>query len=44
MIRRYSRWVYVTEDEYRPNDPKADNPWDTLSRHMETMCELLAKP
>lgn len=44
MIRRYARWVYVTEDVYKPGDPKADNPWDTLSRHMEALCEELAKP
>lgn len=44
MVRRYARWVYVTEDEYRVNDPKADNPWDKLSKHLEAMCEQLAKP
>lgn len=37
MVRRYARWVYVTEDQFRPNDPKADNPWDTLSKHLEVM-------
>jgi hypothetical protein len=44
MVRKYARWVYVTEDQYRPNDPQADNPWDTLSKHLEAMCEQLAKP
>lgn len=44
MVRRHARWIYVTEDEYRLNDPKADNPWDRLSKHMEAMCEQLAKP
>ena len=43
MTRKYARWVYITDDVYRINDPKADNPWDTLSTHMELMCELLAK-
>lgn len=43
VVRRYARWVYVTEDPYRPGDAKADNPWDTLSRHIEAMCEELAK-
>jgi hypothetical protein len=43
MARRYVRWVYITEDEYRPNDPDADNPWDTLSAHMEAMCRELAE-
>lgn len=44
MIRKYARWIYVTEDPYKVGDPKADNPWDSLSTHMETLCELLAKP
>ena len=44
MARRYVRWIYVTEDPYRPNDPKADNPWDTLSKHLEELCEQLARP
>ena len=44
MVRRYARWVYVTEDPYRVNDPKADNPWDVLSKHLEVTCEQLAKP
>ena len=43
VMRRYVRWIYVTDDPYRPGDAKADNPWDTLSRHMEAMCEELAK-
>lgn len=44
MVRKYARWVYVTEDQYRQNDPKADNPWDSLSKHLEEVCEQLAKP
>ena len=44
MIRKYARWVYVTDDPYRLNDPKADNPWDSLSKHMEALCEELANP
>lgn len=44
MVRRYARWVYVTEDPYRLNDPKADNPWDVLSKHLEATCEQLEKP
>lgn len=43
MVRRYSRWIYVTDDPYRANDPKADNPWDTLSKHLDAICEDLAK-
>jgi hypothetical protein len=41
MVRKHVRWVYVTDDPYRPNTPGADNPWDTLSKHMEAMCEEL---
>lgn len=44
MVRKYVRWVYITDDPYRLNDPKADNPWDSLSKHMEALCEELAKP
>lgn len=44
MVRRYARWVYLTEDKYRPNDPTVDNPWDSLSKHLEAMCEQLSKP
>jgi len=44
MVRKYVRWVYVTEDPYRPNDPMADNPWDTLSKHLDELCEQLARP
>lgn len=44
MTRRYARWVYVTEDPYRLNDPDAANPWDTLSTHLEAVCEELARP
>lgn len=43
MVRRYSRWVYVTEGPFRANDPKAANPWDRLSKHLEPLCELLAE-
>lgn len=43
MVRKYARWIYVTEDVYRINDPKADNPWDTLSKQLEQTCEQLAR-
>jgi Spherulation-specific family 4 len=42
MVRKYARWVYVTEKSYRPGDPAAANPWDGLSQYMEQMCEQLA--
>ncbi len=44
MVRRYARWVYVTEDRYAPPDPKADNPWDSLTRYLEEICEQLTRP
>lgn len=43
-VRKYARWVYVTEDPYRPNDPAADNPWDVVSKHLDALCAELAKP
>lgn len=43
MVRKYSRWVYVTEAPFRANDPKAANPWDRLSKHLEPLCEALAE-
>ena len=30
MVRKYVRWVYVTESPYRAGDPQAANPWATL--------------
>jgi len=39
---RYSRWIYVTKALFRVNDPKAANPWDRLSKHLEELCEELA--
>ncbi len=44
MVRKHARWVYVTEDVYRPGDPKAANPWDTLSKHLDAICGQLAGP
>jgi Spherulation-specific family 4 len=41
MARRHVRWVYVTEAPYRPGDPKAANPWDRVSGHLEALCEEL---
>ena len=43
MVRKYARWVYVTEAPYRPGDPKAANPWDRLSKHLEEICEQLGE-
>lgn len=40
--RKYVRWVYVTEAPFKPDDPKAANPWDRLSKHAEALCEQLA--
>jgi hypothetical protein len=43
MVRKYARWVYVTEAPYSPRDPKAANPWNRLSKHLEEMCEQLSE-
>lgn len=43
MVRKYARWVYVTEAPYRPGDPAAANPWDRLSRHLEELIGQLAE-
>ena len=42
MVRKYTRWVYVTEAPFRANDPKATNPWDRLSKHLDELCEELS--
>jgi hypothetical protein len=43
MVRKYARWIYVTEGLYRPGDAKAANPWDRLSRHLEDICGQLCE-
>jgi Spherulation-specific family 4 len=43
MIRRYVRWIYYTEKPFRANDPKAANPWDGVSQHLESLCEELER-
>lgn len=43
MTRKYARWVYVTEDLFRPDDPSAANPWDSLSRHLDSLCQELSR-
>lgn len=43
MARKYTRFIYVTHDTFKPNDPAHPNPWDKLSVHLETMCKTLAQ-
>ncbi len=43
MVRKYARWLYVTEAPFRPGDPKAANPWDRLSKYLEDLCSQLAE-
>ncbi|MBM3982003.1 MAG: hypothetical protein FJ304_17365 [Planctomycetes bacterium] len=43
LVSKYAGWVYVTEGVFRPNDPKAANPWDRLSKHLEATCEALTE-
>ena len=40
-MARHTRWIYVTEDRYKPNTPGAENPWDSLSTHSESLLKLL---
>lgn len=42
MSLKYTRWIYVTDDIYKLNDPKNPNPWDQLSVHLEKLCETIA--
>jgi hypothetical protein len=42
MARKYARWVYSTEGPFRLGDPKAANPWDRVSKHLEELCEQLS--
>jgi Spherulation-specific family 4 len=44
MTRRYARWIYVTDDLYVHGDPAKPNPWDTLSMHLDALCEQLERP
>jgi hypothetical protein len=43
MVRKYARWVYVTEAAYRPGDQKAVIPWVRLSTHLDEICRHLAE-
>jgi Spherulation-specific family 4 len=42
MVRKYARWIYVTDALYRVGEPNAANPWDRLSKHLEELCEELS--
>jgi hypothetical protein len=41
MVSQYTRWIYVTQDTYQPDNPDHPNPWDQLSIHLESLCEVL---
>ena len=41
--RKHARWVYATDKPFKPGDPKAANPWDGPSKHLEELFDLLAK-
>lgn len=43
MVRKYARWIYVTDDEYELNDPSKPNPWDELSTLLIPLCEAIDK-
>lgn len=40
-MARYTRWIYVTDDMYKPGLAGADNPWDSLSTHTSRLFEIL---
>ncbi|MEM7476617.1 MAG: spherulation-specific family 4 protein [Planctomycetota bacterium] len=42
-IKKYSKWLYVTQDTYLPNNSHQQNPWDQLSEHLQDLCEALEK-
>ena len=39
MVRKYARWIYVTEAVNR----SGNIPWARLSKHLEEICDLLAE-
>lgn len=41
MAQKYTRWMYVTQDTYKPGDAAHPNPWDQLSVHLEELCRIL---
>lgn len=41
MVQKYTRWIYVTQDTYKPGDAANPNPWDQLSGHLEELCRVL---
>ena len=43
MVRKHARWVYVTQAEFKADDPKSANPWEHLSQHLEEISAELAK-
>ena len=40
MAQKYTRWIYVTQDTYKPGDADHPNPWDQLSEHLEELCRI----
>jgi hypothetical protein len=41
MAQKYTRWIYVTQDTYKPGDAANPNPWDQLSEYLEEICRIL---
>ena len=41
MAQKYTRWIYVTQDTYKPGDDAHPNPWDQLSEHLDELCRIL---
>ncbi|MCX7399642.1 MAG: hypothetical protein NT138_18390 [Planctomycetales bacterium] len=42
MAQKYTRWIYLTQDTYKPGDSDHPNPWDQLSEHLEELCRILS--
>lgn len=40
-IKKYARWVYVTDDVFDDQRPLDTNPWDSLSAYLEQMFAAL---
>lgn len=41
MAEKHTRWIYVTQDTYKPGNADHPNPWDQLSEHLEELCRIL---
>jgi hypothetical protein len=40
-LRKFARWVYITDGVSQPGKPQPVIPWDRVSKHLEEICEQL---